>query len=323
MRITTKNYLSFIIWALLLTTKALGQQDPQFSQYLFNQNFLNPAVSGHDKAPTIQVLHRSQYLGYTGSFDASGTLNSQVINYQMPLSKGNSGIGLILVNDAAGAQSNQNVKLAYSHDVKVRTGRMSLGISAGVYNRRFNNDLRPREDGDINVPSNQSQLKPDIGLGFMYDATDYFIGLSVNHLNNPSFNYGTDNGKSVLNRTVSAIVGASLKAGDNVVLKPNIHIRSDIQTLTYETGFLGFLKNKYWLGGNYRNQDAVTLLAGLSLMKENALKLGFAYDLVTSNNSIKTPSSAEVLVSYAIGSKQSSTKVPAKKPVMRTPRYRH
>jgi type IX secretion system PorP/SprF family membrane protein len=317
------NFRKIGIFLLLFVAgNIFAQQDPQFSQYIFTQNYLNPAAAALGNSQTIQVLHRSQYLGYAGSFDPTGVLKTQLVSAQMPLGT-NQAIGLNLVNDVAGAQSNQNAKISYARLLKVAKGKLSVGVSAGIFNRGINNDLRPREAGDNNVPVGFSQIKPDLGIGAYYEAGDYFIGIAANHLNSPSFDFGTNNGKSVLNRTMSFLVGANMNAGPNVILKPTIQIRSDAQTLTYDTGLLAEIKNKYWLGGSFRNQDAVSALAGLSLLKNNTLKLGFAYDLITSNASLKAPGSIEALVSYAIGTGKKDTKVNTPKPIMRTPRFRH
>jgi type IX secretion system PorP/SprF family membrane protein len=314
-----KSLLIIVCFAV----RILAQQDAQFSQYLFAQNVLNPSLSGLELNPSVQFLYRSQYLGYTGSFDNTGTLNTQLVNVQMPLQKLKAGIGFTAINDVVAAQSNQNVKISFAKILKVNSGILSVGLSAGVFNKTIKDELRPRESGDNIIPVGQSQLKPDFGIGVNYKTQQYFIGLAINHLNNPKFDYGTNEGKSILYKTISSLIGVNLQINNELVITPTILIRNSLQTLTYDTGIVGYYKNKYWVGSNFRNQDALTLLAGSHFLKENKLKIGLAYDLVSSNQKVKSPSSAEIFVSYNFNSNSKNAALPIKKPIIRTPRYRH
>ena len=317
--------LSFIFFICLLPKVIFGQQDPQLSQYFFNQLYLNPSVASVEVAPKVQLLHRSQYIGYTSNFDKGGTINTQLLSFQMPLSKSNSGIGLVIINDQAGLEKNQQVKLSFAKNFKTQGGLFSVGVSTGFYNKSFNNNFRQREGDDPNIPNEgYSQLKPDFGIGMYYSAKSYFGGLSIDHLANPKFDFGASNGKSVINRTVNGILGFVVPVSNKIELKPNILFRTDLQTYSIEGGVLANLGSKYWVGANYRRQDAAVILAGVNLMKDNSLKLGAAYDLVLIEKNIKSASSIEFMLSYVIGNKtEKAQKIPPKQPIIRTPRYRH
>jgi len=45
-----------------------GQQDPQFTQYMFNTIYYNPGFSGVEGVTKITALHRSQWIGYSSTF---------------------------------------------------------------------------------------------------------------------------------------------------------------------------------------------------------------------------------------------------------------
>jgi type IX secretion system PorP/SprF family membrane protein len=320
------NRILTLIFVICLLPKVIfGQQDPQLSQYFFNQLYLNPSVASVEAAPKVQLLHRSQYIGYSSNFDKGGTINTQLLSFQMPLSKSNSGVGLVIINDQAGLEKNQQVKLSYAKNFKTQGGVLSLGASAGFYNKSFDNSFRPREDGDPNIPSEGfSQLKPDFGIGVYYNAKSYFGGLSIDHITNPKFDFGATNGKSIINRTVNGIIGFVVPVSPSIELKPNILLRTDLQTYSIEGGLIANVGTKYWVGANYRRQDAAVILAGVNLMKDNSLRLGAAYDLVLVEKNIKSASSIEFMLSYVIGNKTAkSPKIPQKQPIIRTPRYRH
>ena len=64
-------FLSF----LLIATLVFSQQDPQFSQNMFNKLANNPGYAGSNQAICATALHRSQWMGFEG---APTTLNLSV-----------------------------------------------------------------------------------------------------------------------------------------------------------------------------------------------------------------------------------------------------
>jgi type IX secretion system PorP/SprF family membrane protein len=319
-----KRILVIFIAIIFTSNITFGQQNPQFSQYIFNQIYFNPAVTSLETSPKIQFLHRSQYLGYVSNFDKGGTLSTESLSFQLPLLKLNSGVGVVIVNDQAGLQKNQQLKFTYSKNFKLRAGVLSTGVYAGMYNKSFDNSFRPREGNDPLLPGDGfSQIKPDLGIGAYFTAKSYFAGLSINNITSPKFDYGLINGKSVINRNLNVIAGLNLPINKNIELKPSIILRSDLQSYTLEGGILANIGTKYWLGASYRRQDAAIIMAGVNLLKENALRLGVAYDIVTGLSNVKSASSAEIMASYVIGASSKAQKIITKLPIIRTPRYRH
>jgi type IX secretion system PorP/SprF family membrane protein len=320
-----RNFIfTFLFSIILAPILVFGQQDPQFSQYIFNQQFYNPSVVSNESLPKVQLLHRSQYLGYASNFDKGGTLNTQLLSIQLPLAKANAGIGLIIINDQAGLEKNQQLRFSFAKNLKIASGALSVGISAGFYNKSFDNSFRPREGNDPIIPSNSfSQIKPDFGIGLKYDSRYIFSGISVMHLNNPKFDFGATNGNTIINRTITGLLGIKIPINNKIELRPNLLVRSNLQVITLEGGLLADIGNKYWIGTNYRNKDAAVILLGTNLLN-NSLKLGAAYDFVTNLPKVKSNASFEIMASYLIGAKNTKTKKPVvKSPIIRTPRYRH
>ena len=81
-----KYFLLFLLFSFALHSKA--QQDPQFSQYIFNNLSFNPGSAGSEEAICVTALHRSQWVGFE---DAPVSTNFAV---QSPLSLLHGGIGL-------------------------------------------------------------------------------------------------------------------------------------------------------------------------------------------------------------------------------------
>jgi type IX secretion system PorP/SprF family membrane protein len=163
-------YLVFaasFFWAL---SPAFGQQEPQFSQYMFNSMYLNPAFAGIEGQASAQVVSRWQWLNYSASFDDGGAPNSQVIAFNTPLYKANSGVGLHIVNDRLGAQRNLQIHGNYSYHLPVGPGKLGIGVRAGIYSQRI--EFGILRGVDANDPAlslgTESGLKPELGVGLWY-----------------------------------------------------------------------------------------------------------------------------------------------------------
>ena len=59
-----KIYIILIVFLFALNSNA--QQDPQYTQYMYNMNVLNPAYAGTTEGLAIGVLYRSQWAGLDG-----------------------------------------------------------------------------------------------------------------------------------------------------------------------------------------------------------------------------------------------------------------
>ena len=72
---------------------ALGlfaQQDPQFSQYMFNTLYYNPGFAGVDGVTKLTAMHRSQWTGYQPTVGGGGAPITQIVSMTAPLFKINS-----------------------------------------------------------------------------------------------------------------------------------------------------------------------------------------------------------------------------------------
>lgn len=64
-----------------------AQQDPQFTQYMFDRLSVNPAVAGTTGNMCVTALLRQQWSGFDGA------PKTGLFNFQMPISKISSGVG--------------------------------------------------------------------------------------------------------------------------------------------------------------------------------------------------------------------------------------
>lgn len=324
--IRTVYVLASLLLLTALAPPARAQQDPQLSLYMYNPLYYNPAAAGSEGVSRMQITHRTQYLAYQPTIASDGGAQStQLLSFNMPLNKIKSGIGIYAFNDRLGANLNQAVHVSYAYRITLPKGTLSLGVQGGLYNRGINyGDLfRPGEPGDPGIPAGSvSQAKPDFSAGLYYNTTDYWLGVSMTHLNAAKFTLITDRATDPLDRTVNLTAGYRLSVGELFEVQPSILMQystaARIQGSTITANIVGTYDNRFWVGGGYRFGDSFMLTGGINLMRNNALRVGYALDIITSGRVGKSPTSQEILLAYAL-----PTFDARKKPIVRTPRFRY
>lgn len=305
---------------LLTTSSAVAQRDAQFSLFNINQLYFNPAAAGAGNATRFQVAHRTQYSGYqaTNPADEGGALSTQLFSFSMPIK--NFGVGFYAVNDKSGPITYQDFKVAASYKIPMGSGNLQLGANAGVFRQGLNYDkLRPNDlDDPLLQTGTISEMHPDVGVGARYETDAFHVGLSMNHLLQPKYKFGSDGATNALARTAYFNAGLNLSVGYQFDVQPIALVKYDLVTVSAEGGATVTYNKRYWFGATYRQQDAfVILMGGVYLLPDQSLRLSGAYDLVIGGNKAKSPSSFEVMLSYDLPSPKLG-----KKTIIRTPRFR-
>jgi type IX secretion system PorP/SprF family membrane protein len=302
---------------ILLTTLAFAQQPTQFSQFQLNQLYFNPAAAGADGATRFQLMHRSQYSGYQGTFDEGGAPTTQFFSASVPIK--NLGLGFTAYNDKIGALTNQSFQIAAAYRVALGNGTLALGGSAGIYRMALNyNLLRPNEPGDPLIATGVvGEIHPDVHVGLRYETSGYYVGVSVNHLLKSKYKLGADKATNPLIPTYYVNGGVNLEIGYLFEVQPFLMAKTDLASFSVEGGGMVTYNQRYWAGASYRMQDAIILMGGINLLQNQSLRLSGAYDIVTGATSLKSPSSFEVLLSYRLPAPKLG-----KKTIVRTPRFR-
>ena len=303
---------------VVLCSPAFAQQPTQFSQFQLNQLYFNPAAAGADGVTRLQVIHRTQYAGYQGTFDAGGAPSTQLFSASSAIK--NFGVGFTAFNDKIGAWSNQSFQLAGAYRFATGNGDFAVGASAGLFRSAIDYGvLRARDDGDPIIGTGVvGEIHPDVSLGVRYETAGYYVGLSANHLLNAKYKLGTELATNPLVPVYYLNGGLNLEIGYLWEVQPFAMVKSDFSSpIAIEGGVMGTYNQRYWAGVSYRAQDAVIAMAGINLMQNQALRLSGAYDFVIGSPSVKSPSSYEVMLSYRLPAPKFG-----KKTIVRTPRFR-
>ncbi|MCS6969049.1 MAG: type IX secretion system membrane protein PorP/SprF [Cytophagales bacterium] len=321
------TYLLVLLWAMLLVKEGASQQDAQFTQFMFNQLYVNPATAGIDsRFVHFNLIHRRQWVGYSTTLDGDGGAPiSTVFTATMPINIIRSGIGIQVLNDALGPITNNDIQFSYAyHHPFKNQARLSIGIRGGVYNQAFDfGKLRPNEPNDplIIGRGRESQFVPDFAVGIYYSTPKYFAGISTNHLFQPSFEYGTTFALSPLERTYTFLGGGEVILSPSVSLQPSAIVKTNLRNvLSYEGALLAHLKQKYHIGASFRDLGPISSISAIvstRLLKDNSMSMGYAFDYEITGAAAKAATSHELRITY---------RIPAPKKAelfnIRTPRFR-
>ena len=283
-----------------------AQQEPQFSQNMFNKLANNPGSAGSSDAINATVLHRTQWMGFDG---APKTLNLAV---DAPFEILHGGLGLNIVSDDIGEYSNLGLQFSYAYRTDLGQGQLGIGASAGMFQSGLNGgNLIPADLGDISVPTGEiSGSAIDFGGGLYYNTQDVYLGLSTLHITEPSIE--KDDGDIInLSRHYFLLAGYYHEINPLLSLNPSIYLKSDGSTSQLDVNANLLYNNRIWGGVSFRLDEGIVLLTGMNI--NNDLRFGLAYDVVL--NQIQN-NSLEFMLGY-------SFKVDYDKPVKsyKNPRY--
>lgn len=315
-----KKILYAIAMVVLSGGSVFAQQLPHFSHYSFNGMYLNPGYAGVNGQTELNVIGRYQWLNYEATYDEGGSPKTGLFTASIPIAAIKGGIGVQFYTENIGVTDVVNTQLSYSYHLNVGQGKLGIGVQGSVFNiskgtYRFN------DPGDPNIPYNSSDTKFDAGAGVWYETDRYYAGVSATNLLKTKYEFedstknsnGTYTGENHLYITG----GYHIPVGVSTVITPTAIVKTDLNNTQFEVGArASFNDQKYWGGLGYRHQEAVTALLGIGLLKENSLRVGYAFDLTAFNKEGKAPTSHEIMLSYRLPKPANAVK-----PAIKTPRY--
>ncbi|UII75985.1 type IX secretion system membrane protein PorP/SprF [Flagellimonas sp. HMM57] len=300
-----RNRLIISIVFMVLGIVCTAQQNPQYTQYMYNTQIINPAYSGSREALSFGLLGRTQWVSLEGSPESGTfTVNSPIGLYD------NMGLGLSIVHDRIGPSSESNITADYAYRIDVsREGRLSFGLKAGV--DVLNVDYSALTIFDQNDPFFQNnidnRLQPQVGVGLYFNTDRFYMGASIpNFLRAEHFDEGTLEGDNVDSDSIALerlhyflIAGYVFDLNQNLKFKPATLFKavggSPLQW-DFSANFL--FNEKFTLGASYRWSASLSALAGFQIT--DSLFLGMAYDYQTTEIESYSDGSYEVFLRFDI-----------------------
>lgn len=305
----------------LTTFLVLGNaQDPIFSQFYSSPLQLNPAFAGNSNHPIVYLQYRNQWPSVNNAYVTYSA------TYDQFLPARNSGFGIGLLRDDAGDGTLTNTKISgvYSYKVQItRDLNLKIGLEGSYVQRRLDFDRLIFAD-QINPSSGPifqggtliqtTEIRPadlstgffDISTGFLLYNPLFYVGLSLEHLTNPSVSYFDGASVVGLPTRFSLHAGAQInfdsgnKPDEGSFITPNVLLVK--QGDFYQTNVGFYTKFRALLGGlwyrhTFGNADALIFSLGTTV---NQMKIQYSFDYTVSALSINTGGAHELSFRYIL-----------------------
>lgn len=280
-----------IILIVLIAIKTQGQQDPQYTQYMYNMAVVNPAYAGSKEDPSFGLLYRNQWTGLDGAPKTGTFFGHMPVNDKI-------GVGLSVIADEIGPIRETNTYADFSYTLRFRgENRLAFGIKAGATFHDLG--LGGVDLIDPNDPyfTNVSGVTPNVGAGVFYYTDNYYLGLSVPNilssvkLDAEGTEYGTETSHYFLTG------GYVFQVSENTKLKPSFLVKSAFAAPTsFDVNLNALFFEKFEIGASYRLDDSFSGLINFAISPN--VRVGYAYDNITSDIKRYAPASHELILLF-------------------------
>jgi type IX secretion system PorP/SprF family membrane protein len=294
-----KGYLALALLSLS-AVKVQAQQDPHYTQYMYNMNVMNPAYAGSKESISGGLLYRQQWVGLDGA------PKTATFSIHSPVGK-NVGLGLSAISDRIGPVDETNVYADFSYTVNLGgQSKLAFGLKAGATFQRIGllSDIGSgytQDPGDFAFDENSNNIHLNIGSGLFFHTDKYYAAFSVpnmldsKHLditrNGREYKFGSETEHYFLTS------GYVFDLSANTKFKPSFMLKSAFKaptSLDCSANFLFF--EKYEIGGTYRLDDSFGAMINFAV--SSSVRIGYAYDHVISEIKNTAPSSHEFMLLF-------------------------
>lgn len=300
-----KHRLLIIFTAVFFTGLSIvsAQQDPQYTQYMYNTQIVNPGYAGSKEALSFGLLLRTQWVGLDGA-PQTGTFT-----VDSPIGSGeNMGLGLSVVVDELGPATETNFTVDYSYTINTSdNAKLSFGLKAGMH-------LLDVDFGKLNIfdqtdPRFQNNIdnrfQPQIGAGLYYHTQKFYAGLSVpnflttRHFDETSLENATAETTPQENLHYFLIAGYVFDVNENLKLKPAFLGKAvGGAPLQADVSLNALFNEKFTLGVAYRWSAALSAMAGFQV--NDGLFIGLGYDYQTTELETYSDGSYELMLRFDV-----------------------
>ncbi|MCZ4245118.1 PorP/SprF family type IX secretion system membrane protein [Pedobacter punctiformis] len=276
---------------LLLARPTKAQQDAQFSQYMFNGIYINPAYAGYREQLNVHAFYRNQWTGIDGAPKTLSFAIDAIAN------DGNVGLALQASSDRLGAQRNTAIYANYAYRIRLNndgTSRLAFGIGAGAVQLGIDGSLLDPNDFEREQPTGlQSTIVPDARAGVFYSNNRFYAGFSADNLISQYIDINQYAFIPKPKPHYYLTAGMLLPLSADVLLKPSFLLKDDRGGPTsLDLNAFFIISDKIWVGGSYRTgiklydksylqKDLSQLnsaVAAVQLFPSQNLRIGYAYD---------------------------------------------
>ncbi len=267
---------------LLCSISLHAQIEPAFTQYMFNESFINPAYAGSHEYLSATGSYRNQWVGIAGS------PKTETFSIHVPVANRKLGLGLSVMNETIGVSHQVTVKGNFAYRIIMPTSVFAFGLQAGFANAQENlTRINTTVSGDNQFSSNvRKYFLPNAGFGMYFKTDRFYAGFSIPRLLENKFSVSQ---AEVIVRNVGNpdiwhyffATGYVTDLSENIKFKPSIMVKAVANSPIEMDLNANFLFNELiWIGAGYRTGDAVSAMFGIQLSKN--LRINYSYDYTLS-----------------------------------------
>ncbi len=277
------NFKIVVLIAFAFSLTGRAQQQSLYTNYLLNDYAYNPAVVGAKPYLQANMYYRDQWVGFEGA------PKTYLMSLYGPLKKvKNVALGGMVISDKTGLITTNTGYLTFAYHLKVtKKTKLGFGLSGGMkqYTVRLY-DVKAYDKGDeyLQGSSTYNANVFDANAGLYFYSERFFLGLSSMNMLNNKIDRSHPEGKLVSH--FYATIGYNIKLSKDFAFQPSIlckynnrdlfgKYRVSLPAQLEYTGKFSY-KNMVWIGGNYRTDDAVSFMMGVTVIKK--LNIAYAYD---------------------------------------------
>jgi len=275
--------LLFYFW---LVNPLQGQQEPNFSQYMFYGLAFNPALAGNDNAVSITAANRIQWTSFGKEDGDEVAPRTYFVAADLPIRVLKGGIGAVIMQDAIGHEKTISVKIGYAHQRNMGFGKLGIGTQIEFNNRNIDfSKLNPASDDPLLdlLGSEESEMLIDFSLGLFYRVPEsYYIGISGLHLiqtkGKPLVENDQGGLQMKLDRTFFITGGYEINfpRKPDYQFIPSVIIESNLSKIRLDVNALLRYKELVWGGVGYRLGESIVILLG---GQYKDFRIGYSYDI--------------------------------------------
>lgn len=303
------------ITVLLLTAKTgKAQYDAMFTQYMFNEMFINPAYAGSKDAMSATLLHRQQWVNFAGRpITTSFSLHGPLMGSKM-------GLGLSVLNESIGVLNRNLIYASYAYRIKTsESGRLAFGLMGGIENQVSKYSTLKINDNGITDPqfaqNSPSIIAPNFGAGVYYNTKTFYAGLSIPRMIDNQVKFSTGGSDVTTTRVDFSKFTYYITAGNVFTLNEDFKLKATgmfklVQNapMQVDLGANLLIKNLIWAGLSYRTGSSASVILGIQASKQFVISYSYDYGL----NKIQKYSqgSHEIVLNYLFSYKSKKVITP-------------
>lgn len=272
-----KIRLLCLLFLVISSLSLKAQQEPMYSQYMFNMLHINPAYTGNRAVDNITNMYRRQWLNVQGS------PTSASLTWDRRQADTNNGYGVQIYTDQIGIENTNGIQGFYSYRLPLNESFLTFGLSGGLlyYHAAFS-QVKVIESDPL-FQEDAKGVLPTAGFGALYGSDKWYVGFSIPALLKTKLNIEGINTTSTVaaNNHYFLTSGYVFEINEAVAVKPSFLMKySSGAPVQFDFNANMWLNEYFSFGLSYRTGDALISMFEVQVLPE--FRVGYAYDYTLS-----------------------------------------